>query len=84
MINDTKLVLFENLNVLQKFAKQGSKSFPDDLCLFLSDELNLKSVYLFEENSENNFVQIGKTTTFDEQIIPNFVSVKEYSNFKMN
>ncbi|MBK7106874.1 MAG: response regulator [Ignavibacteriae bacterium] len=82
MINDTKLVLFENLNVLQKFAKQGSKSFPDDLCLFLSDELNLKSVYLFEENSENNFVQIGKTTTFDEQIIPNFVSVKEYSNFK--
>ncbi|MFZ1291665.1 MAG: response regulator [Melioribacteraceae bacterium] len=82
MINDTKLNLFENLNVLRKLAKQGNPSFPDDLCLFLSDELNLKLVLIFEENSPNNFQQIGKTSNLEDQSIPNLISVKEYSNFK--
>ncbi|MBK8946369.1 MAG: response regulator [Ignavibacteriae bacterium] len=82
MINDIKLNLFENLNILRKLAKKGSKSFPDDLCLFLSDELNLKSVYLFEENSENYFLQIGKSFNIDDQSIPRNISVKEFYNFK--
>ncbi|MCB0749413.1 MAG: hypothetical protein KDC90_18265, partial [Ignavibacteriae bacterium] len=82
MLNNIKLHLFDNLNVLNKFAKQGKPSFPDDICVFLSNELNLKNVLLFEEVSENNFKQIGKSSNPDDITIQNSISIIDYTKFK--
>ncbi|MBK7979072.1 MAG: response regulator [Ignavibacteriae bacterium] len=82
MVYDIKLNLFENLNVLRKLSKLGNRTFPDDLCIFLNDELSLRSVHLFKENSDNSFVLIGKSQKTDDLNIPNIISISEYEKMK--
>ncbi len=81
MIDNIKLDFFESLNILNNLAKKNKESFPNDLCLFLSNELNLKNVLIYEENGENNFNRIGKTSNMTDVLLPATVEVKNYNKF---
>ena len=85
MINNYKLELFDKLNFLSDFAKKGLSSFPDELTLFVTNELDLKGAALLEENDKNKFSVIGKYGITNNVIVKgDSFSIKNYSEINNN
>lgn len=61
MPNNSKIEMIQTINILIELAKKGAESFPDELCKFLTAELNLKSAIIAKENGENKFVFLNKS-----------------------
>jgi len=81
MLNDIKLNFFESLNILNNLAKKNKDSFPNDLSLFLNNELNLKNVLIYEETTQNNFNRIGKSSNLTDALLPSSIEVNNYKKF---
>ncbi len=65
MRHNFKLELFDKLNFLKEVAEKGLNSLPDELSLFLINELEIKGAVLLTENGENRFKVIGKHGLID-------------------
>ena len=80
MINESKIELFESLNILQDLANKSSSALPNEICRFISDEFNLKFAVISEEDKENNFSIIGKSSNVDYYLLSNKSSIKNYDD----
>ncbi len=66
MQHNYKLDIFDKLNFLKEIAQKGLNSLPDEITIFLTNELEIKGAVLLKENSENSFQVIGKYGTIDK------------------
>jgi CheY-like chemotaxis protein len=78
MVNNIKIELFENVNILSKIAKKGSPTFPDQLCRFLNNEFNFKFTAVAEGKGQNSFAVIGKSFEGDISFLSNLFTIEDY------
>jgi len=80
MPHNLRLDTINDLNLLKNLAGKGLKTFPNEICLFLSEELNLKSAAIFEETSPNEFKLIGKSSSIPENFKTQLLSIENYNS----
>ncbi len=78
MPHNLRLDLINDLNLLRNLAVKGLDNFPNEVCLFLTDEINLKSAAIFREKKKNNFILLGKSHLFPQNILSENLSINDY------
>ncbi|MCW8848882.1 MAG: hypothetical protein OQJ81_02805, partial [Melioribacteraceae bacterium] len=80
MINETKIELLESINILQDLAQKSSSSLPSEICRFFVDEFNLKFAAIYEEESNNVFEVISKSSNSDNSLHSNKINISDYES----
>ena len=79
MLSDTKIELFESLNILQDLANKSSSTLPNEICFFITQEFNLRFTAIFEEKQNNAFSIIGKSSSIDDYLLNTALSIDKYA-----
>ncbi len=69
MLSGVQNELILKLNELFEFSKRGDDDFPDEVCNFLSQSLQLDASAIFTLNNDNTLTLIGKTLSAKKNLI---------------
>ncbi len=90
MFSDTKIELLDSINILQDLANKSASSLPNEICLFITQEFNLRFSVILKEEAKNNFSIIGKSSSVDSYLTSSSISINNYDekveacNYKNN
>ena len=69
MLTGVQNELVSKLNELFEFSKRGNDDFPDEVCSFLSNFLQLDASVIFSLNNDNTLTVLGKTLSAKKNLI---------------
>lgn len=78
MFSDTKIELLDSINILHNLANKSASNLPNEICLFISQEFNLRFSVILKEDEKNHFSFIGKSSSVDSYLTNSAISINNY------